>query len=249
RQTVERRMFKQAKELVAAHPEWADQAALVLEHHDWHAGVIGIVASRVAEQFQKPAVLIALAAPDQPGQGSARTFGRLDLHAGLTACAGDLVTFGGHQAAAGLRINPHRIAPFRDEFCRYVAEHQSPDPGDLELRIDAEVRLADLTLKAVTELERLGPFGRANPRPVLASTRVELADAPRKMGEGERHLDLRVRHYGKVMRAIAFGRGEWADDIAAVNGPFAISFAASINRFRGQENVELQLLDWQREGK
>jgi single-stranded-DNA-specific exonuclease len=245
RQTVERRMFKQAKELLAAHPEWAEQAALVLEHHDWHAGVIGIVASRVAEHFQKPAVLIAFTAPDQPVQGSARTFGRLDLHAGLTACAAELVTFGGHAAAAGLRIKPERIASFRDEFCRYVAGHQSVDPADTELRIDAEVRLADLTLKAVTELERLGPFGRANPRPVLASTRVELADEPRKMGEGERHLDLRVRHYGKVMRAIAFGRGEWADDIAAVKGHFSISYAANINRFRGQENVELQLLDWQ----
>jgi single-stranded-DNA-specific exonuclease len=93
----------------------------------------------------------------------------------------------------------------------------------------------------------MGPFGRANPRPVLASTRVELAEPPRKMGEGERHLDLRVRHYGKVLRAIAFGRGEWADEIAKVNGPFSISFAANINRFRGQENVELQLIDWQHE--
>jgi len=247
RQTVERRMFKQAKELVAEHPEWADQAALVLEHHDWHAGVIGIVASRVAEQYQKPAVLIALSAPDQPGQGSARTFGRYDLHAGLSACANELVTFGGHRAAAGMRISSDCIARFREAFCRHAAEHQSVERDDFELRIDAEVRLADLTHKAVTELERLGPFGRANPRPVLASTRVELAEPPRKMGEGERHLDLRVRHYGKIMRAIAFGRGEWADEIAAVQGPFSISFAASINRFRGQENVELQLLDWQRE--
>jgi single-stranded-DNA-specific exonuclease len=245
RQTVERRMFKQAKELVAAHPEWADHAALVLEHHDWHAGVIGIVASRVAEQYQKPAILIARTEPDQPGQGSARTFGRFDLHAGLSACAADLVTFGGHQAAAGLRIHPERVAAFREAFCRYVAEHQSLESADLELRIDAEVRLADLTLRAVTELDRLGPFGRANPRPILASSRVELAEQPRKIGEGERHLDLRVRHYGKVMRAIAFGRGEWADEIAALNGPFSVCFAANINRFRGQDNVELQLLDWQ----
>lgn len=247
RQTVERRMLKQAKELVAAHPEWADDAALVLEHHDWHAGVIGIVASRVAEQFQKPAILIALPAPDQPGQGSARTFGQLDLHAALTACAGDLLTYGGHRAAAGLRIASDRVATFREAFCRHVAENQCVTREDLELRIDAEVRLADLTVKTVTELDRLGPFGRANPRPVLASTKVELAEPPRKMGEGERHLDLRVRHYGKVMRAIAFGRGEWADEIAAVQGPLAISFAANINRFRGQENVELKLLDWQAE--
>jgi single-stranded-DNA-specific exonuclease len=207
--------------------------------------VIGIVASRVAEQYQKPAILIARTEPDQPGQGSARTFGGFDLHAGLTACAAELITFGGHHAAAGLRIQPERIDPFREAFCRYAAENQTLEKADLELRIDAEVRLADLTLRAVTELDRLGPFGRSNPRPVLASTRVELAEPPRKMGEGERHLDLRVRHYGKVMRAIAFGRGEWADEIAAVNGPFSVCFAANINRFRGQENVELQLLDWQ----
>jgi single-stranded-DNA-specific exonuclease len=245
RQMVDRRMLKQAKELVAAHPEWADQAALVLEHQDWHAGVIGIVAGRVAEHYQKPAVLIALPALDQPGQGSARTFGLLDLNAALTACAADLLSYGGHRAAAGLRISSDRIAPFREAFCRHVAENQRVTTEDLELRIDAEVRLADLTVKTVTELDRLGPFGRANPRPVLASTKVELAEPPRKMGEGERHLDLRVRHYGKVMRAIAFGRGEWADEIAAVQGPIAITFAANINRFRGQENVELKLLDWQ----
>jgi single-stranded-DNA-specific exonuclease len=127
----------------------------------------------------------------------------------------------------------------------YVAQNQRIDQEHLELRIDAEVRLADLTIKTVGELERLGPFGRANPRPILASTRVELAEPPRKMGEGERHLSLRVRHYGKVLRAIAFGRAEWADEIAAVQGTFSICYAASINRFRGQANVELQLLDWQ----
>ncbi len=246
RQTVERRILKQAKELIAARPEWVDQAALVLDNRDWHAGVIGIVASRVAEHYQKPVILIAIPASDQPGQGSARTFGQLDLHAGLTACSADLITFGGHRAAAGLRIAPEKIESFRQAFCQYAAENQRIENADLEVQIDAEVRLADLTLRAVTELERLGPFGRANPRPVLASTNVELAEPPRKMGEGERHLDLRLRHYGKIMRAIAFGRGEWADEIAAVNGPFSISFAANINRFRGQENVELQLIDWQR---
>ncbi|MBS0263077.1 MAG: single-stranded-DNA-specific exonuclease RecJ, partial [Planctomycetes bacterium] len=244
RQTVERKMLKQAKELVAQHPEWADQAALVIDHHEWHAGVIGIVASRVAEHFQKPAILIAMPGPDQPGQGSARTFGQLDLHASLTACSGDLLTYGGHRAAAGLKIAVDRIPAFREAFCQHVAQHQRFDQTDLELKIDAEVRLADLSLRTVAEFDRLGPFGRENPRPVLASTKVELAEPPRKMGEGERHLDLRLKHYGKVMRAVAFGRGEWAEEISAVQGPLAITFAAGINRFRGQENVELRLLDW-----
>ena len=120
-----------------------------------------------------------------------------------------------------------------------------PAAGDL--RIDAEVRLCDVTSHAVKELDRLSPFGHQNPRPVFATSRVELAEPPRKMGEGERHLSLRVRHHNTTLRAIAFSRAEWADQIAEFKRPFSISFAPCINRFRGNESVELQLIDWQPE--
>jgi len=245
RKTVERRILKQAKELVEENPDWQSQAALVLAHADWHPGVIGIVASRVAEHFQKPAILISLHRPDEPGQGSGRSFAGFDLHAGLTACAGHLRSYGGHRAAAGLKIEAARIDDFRTDFCRYVAENHEVRSRDLELAVDAEVRLADLTHRAVTQLESLGPFGEGNKRPIFAATKVELAGAPRRMGEGERHLDLRVRHYGATMRAIAFGQGDWADEMVAVKGPISICFAPVINRFRGQESVEMQLIDWQ----
>ena len=82
---------------------------------------------------------------------------------------------------------------------------------------------------------------------MFAATRVELAEPPRTMGDGGRHLSLRVRQYGTVLRAVAFGRGEWAEQIEAVDGPISISFAASINEFRGRRNVELKLIDWQPE--
>lgn len=245
RQTVERRIFKHAKEVVEQHPDWADHPALVLAHPEWHAGVIGIVASRVVEHYQKPAVMIAINTQEQMGQGSARTFADIDLHRGFSACAEHLHTFGGHQCAAGLRISTDKIDAFRAAFCQYVRENHGGESRTQELQIDAEVRFADLTVQAVTELERLGPFGRSNPRPVLASTKVELAEPPKKMGEGERHLSLSVTHYGKKLRAIAFGKAEWADEIAAVKGPLAITYAPGINRFRGYENVELKLLDWQ----
>ena len=127
-----------------------------------------------------------------------------------------------------------------------MAENHKVVRSDLELSVDAEVCLADVTYRAVKELDRLGPFGQKNPRPVFAASRIELAGPPRKMGEGERHLSLMVRQHGTTLRAIAFGRGEWADEIAAA-GPLSISFAPIINRFRGRENVELQLKDWQAE--
>lgn len=247
RQTVERKVFKQAKEQVEAHPEWLDQAALVLADSDWHPGVIGIVASRVTEHFQKPAVLISINQSEGIGQGSGRTFANFDLHSGLTACQSYLLKFGGHRAAAGLKIAVDQIESFRAAFGQHVGDNHEVQECDFELRIDAEVRLSDLTLNAVKELDRLGPFGRDNPRPVLATQGVDLAEPPRRMGEGERHLSLTVRQGSRKMRAISFGHGDWADEIAAAvagGSTISICFAPIINRFRGQENVEMQLIDW-----
>jgi single-stranded-DNA-specific exonuclease len=245
RRTVEQRIFKEARELMASRPDWHDAPAVILHAEDWHPGVIGIVASRVAEHFGRPAILIAGNAQTSIGQGSGRSHGGFDLHAALSACESHLVSYGGHQAAAGLKIATDRIDAFRHDFCRYVGENHEPVAGATDLRIDAEVRLCDVTSRAVKELDRLGPFGHQNPRPVFAASRVELAEPPRKMGEGERHLSLRVRHHNTTLRAVAFSRGEWAESIAGLGRPFSISFAPCINRFRGNESVELQLIDWQ----
>ena len=193
RKTVERRMFKQAKEQVSAHPEWEQQNALVLSHHDWHAGVIGIVANRIAEHFEKPAILISMNPETKLGQGSGRTFAGCDLHAALRNCSQHLKSYGGHQAAAGLKIHADSLEAFREEFNTFVGNNHQVTEKDLELQIDAEVRLADCTHRAVTELDRLGPFGQKNPRPVFAATHIELVEPPRTMGEGDRHLSLRVR--------------------------------------------------------
>src|SRR5690606_20393462 len=113
------------------------------------------------------------------------------------------------------------------------------------LSVDAEISLHDLNLKAVKELDWLGPFGQMHRRPIFSSSRVELVDSPSTMGGGGRHLALKVREGSKTFRAVAFGKGDWAEEIAAVvQGPFSICFSASINHFRGYENVELQLIDW-----
>lgn len=246
RQTVERRMLKQAKELVSEHG-WSEQPALVLAHPEWHPGVIGIVAGRVAEHFEKPAILIALDEAAGCGQGSGRSFAGYDLYSALSACESRLERFGGHRAAAGLRISRDEIAAFREQFAAFVGETHTLQPSDVELSVDAEVSLADLTLTAVKELEKLGPYGCENSRPVFASTRVELAGAPQTMGEGDRHLSLRIKQGRDTFRAVAFGRGEWAEEIAAAGGPISVCYKTVINRYRGRESVELHLIDWQPE--
>lgn len=252
RQTVERRIFKQAKELVAECDDWSEQAVLVLAHEEWHPGVIGIVASRVAEHFERPTILLTLNPEDNTANGSGRSYAGYDLHAALTACADHLQTFGGHSAAAGLRLSASEIDALRVSLSSYATESDEPAEEDLDLRIDAEVRLDELTHRAVSELDRLGPFGCANERPCFASSGIQLVEPPRRMGGGDRHLSLRLRQVGpsgqgKVFRAVAFGRGEWADEIAATLGPLSISYSAAINEFRGYARVELHLVDWKPE--
>ena len=245
RQSVERKMFKQAREMVDNDEQLREQRVLVLAHADWHVGVIGIVAGRIAEHFERPAIMIALDESSQTGQGSGRTHGGFDLHAALTACGEHLERFGGHKAAAGLRIQKPAIDPFREAVCDYAAGAIDDNATMASIDVDAEVQLADLTHRAVRELETLGPFGAEHRRPVLAATRVQLVEPPRKMGGGERHLSLRVRQGNSVLRCVAFGKGEWADDIAACDAPLSICFSPSLNAFNGYENVELQLIDWQ----
>ena len=243
RKTVERRILKEAKELVEQHPEWEDHKTLVLAHHDWHPGVIGIVASRVSETFEKPTVMISLK-DDGTGQGSARSYAGFDMYAGLAASSEFMLGFGGHKAAAGLQIEAGRVDDLRTSLANWSQMNFAPTEDDVALRVDAEVHLSEVTRRAVAELEHLGPFGAANPKPRFAANRVDLAEPPKTMGKGDLHLALKVQQHRTQLRCIAFGRGEWAEEIAGVSGSLSISFAPQINSFRGFEKVELQLHDW-----
>ncbi|MCA9040774.1 MAG: single-stranded-DNA-specific exonuclease RecJ [Planctomycetaceae bacterium] len=247
RKKVERKILKHAREMVDEHPDWQEAPALVLASSEWHPGVIGIVAARVAEHYSKPTILIALSEKTQIGQGSGRTIANLNLHAAMTGADDYLIACGGHEAAAGLKIEAEQIDDFRTAFCNQIQQQLEGDRPEEELWIDAEVRLADCTFNAIRELDRLGPFGEKNPRPTFAATRVELAEPPRKMGAGERHLSITLHQHGKRVKAIAFGRGEWADEMAQIKGPLSVSFAVNINSFRGQQSVQLLLKDWKPE--
>ncbi|MBB01375.1 MAG: single-stranded-DNA-specific exonuclease RecJ [Rubinisphaera brasiliensis] len=245
RQTVERKILKQAKEQVEAHESWADDPVLVIAHHDWHPGVIGIVASRVAEIYEKPTLLITLGTGHGFGQGSGRSYAGFNLHKAMLEAGHTLEKFGGHPAAVGLKIAEGNIEDFRTAINDAARKQQGGGDEELAPRlIDSEVALNELSVKAIQELDFLGPFGCQNERPIFVSTGVELAEPPRTMGEGGRHLSLQVRQFGHSMRAVAFGRGDWAEQLAACEGTLALCFKPNINEFRGRRNVELQLIDW-----
>ncbi len=175
RESLERSIYLAANKQATERFDPANDAALVLADRGWHAGVIGIVAARLAEKFHRPVVLVSFdAVGAKPGMGSARSINGFDLHAALSANSEHLLSHGGHAAAAGLKIDESRIDAFREQFCEYAATEFSGTPRVAELRIDAEVPFSALTTAAVTDIERLAPFGQTNPRPLLCTTEVTL---------------------------------------------------------------------------
>lgn len=245
RQTVERKIFKEARELFDAAPDSAGAGAIVLAQRHWHAGVIGIVASRMAERYYRPVVLVSLG--DEIGQGSGRSIPGFDLYRALAACRDSLVQFGGHAAAAGLKVRADAFEQFREQFCRHAVAALEQDQLVERLTIDAEVPLSALTPGLIGALENMAPFGAGNRRPVLAASELELAGQPRRMGGGGRHLSFRVRQSGASLRAVAFGRADDLEPLLAQPGRYALAFTPRINDYHGFPSVELEVKDLQPE--
>jgi single-stranded-DNA-specific exonuclease len=220
--------------------------ALVLAGTGWHLGVIGVVAGRLAEKYGKPVFVISM---DQTGGKPAVGSGRagcphINLHEALSECAPRLLRFGGHRAAAGITIAEDQIDHFRSEFFEAVSRQMIDTDPVAEVLIDAQAPLGQLNLQTVSQIEQLSPFGQGNPRPVLCSSGVTLAEPSRRMGTGERHLSVRISQQNVQIRAVAFGQGDWCDDLNACEGPIDIAYRPVINEFAGRRNVEIQLIDW-----
>ncbi len=143
RQVLERKIAAHAREMLEK-PGFVDSPAIVLANDDWHPGVIGIVAGRIAEQFGKPTLLIA--SRNNPAPGSGRSIPGFALHEALQACSEDLISHGGHAAAAGFRVSADRIDQLRERFCEYAASHfpggppAAPRPGRRNAAVDLDDR-------------------------------------------------------------------------------------------------------------
>ncbi len=249
RQTLERSVFLAANKQVKERFDAAGEPALVLADNDWHAGVIGIVAGRLAEKYHRPVILVSLDPLGiKPGVGSARSVPGFHLCQALDACQEHLLGHGGHAAAAGLKIDPVRIDAFRADFCEYASAELAGASRVAELRIDAESPFSAFTPEAVQHIERLAPFGHGNQRPTLCTTDVTIAEAPRTIGGGGRHLVLKLAQHGITFRAVAFGAADWDPPLEDRGHTIDVAFQPVINDFRGRRNVELHLVDWRASG-
>ncbi len=244
RDSLERKILLAAGKQIKEELHAEDDPALVLAGRGWHAGVVGLVAGKLAEKYHRPVVIIALDEHGlKPGTGSGRSCNGFNLHAALSACSEHLLGFGGHAAAAGLKIEENRVEAFRHAFCDFVSAETGGLP-QAELRIDGEGPFSQLTPQTVRQIETLAPFGCGNPRPVLCATGVKLAEPPKRIGNGERHLSLKLAQHQVKMRCVAFGFGDMAEELAGIDAPLDVAYKPVINEFQGFSRVEVQLVDW-----
>lgn len=236
RQMVEDRILREAKAEIDSWPEpRRNRRGYVVAGADWHEGVIGIVASRLVERYNRPVVLIA--GTDGDWKGSGRSIAAFDLHAGLAACSGHLERFGGHRAAAGLSIRPENVADLADAFSAYADEHLQIEDLRANTPVDAIVPGSTLTLGLCDELKKLAPFGLGNPGVNLLVAGCELSDL-QTVGEGK-HLRFRVSDRGRPAgTAIAFGMGSQLDRLRRI-GRYDLAFRLQENSWNGTTSPQL----------
>jgi single-stranded-DNA-specific exonuclease len=249
RQALERRILSEAREMVEAGR--SDDPALVLASADWHGGVIGIVAGRLAELYGRPALMIKLpSASEENGHGglavgSARSVAGFALNEALAACGDLLRGHGGHRAAAGFRLAPEQVNAFRERFCEITSARRPGGPRPPELELDAEAPLGALTLGLLKDLDRLEPYGAENRKPVFLAGGLEVVGEPRKVGAGERHLSFRVRQGGGTLKAIAFGMADRVEELLSAGGACCLAFTPKRNEWQGFVSVDLEVADLQ----
>lgn len=237
RQQIEKGIFQDAEAMIQA--QGGPRGVLVLASENWHAGVIGIVASRLVERYYVPVVLISLSG--EVGKGSCRSIEAFDLYQGLAACAEHLIQFGGHHQAAGLTVARHAIDAFRRALEAVAAARLTKADYRQPLRLDGSLALGMLTEDVMQWLVRLEPFGMGNPRPVFSFWQVQIRDV-QSMGEDNSHLRLQLADGTGEQRAVMWRAGHYrpalwpglAVDVAAV---------AEYNHWRGKATIQLRLVD------
>ncbi len=241
RKELDKRMTEEASQLVAHLPQMEDKSAIVIYNADWHKGVIGIVASRLTEEFFRPAVVLTL--DGDIVTGSARSVSGFDVYKAIQSCEDLLENFGGHTYAAGLSMKLENVDKFKERFEAYVQENIDPEQTRPNLDIHAMLNFKDITPRFFSDLKRMRPYGPDNPKPVFCTKNVFDYGTSKVVGRQQEHIKLELvdSKSNNVMNGIAFGQSSEARYIKTKQA-FDIVYTVEENtRKRGE--VQLQIED------
>jgi single-stranded-DNA-specific exonuclease len=212
---------------------------LVLAREGWHPGVIGIVASRLVEEFGRPTLLISI--EGDVGKGSGRSIPGFDLHAALTQCRDLLLRFGGHRAAAGVTVERDRIPDLASRFNEIASRELSLDDLAGHVRVDLELPVQEASESLETLLRYFEPFGVGNPSPLFLSRGVRLAGAMRTIGRDGLKLFLDAGR--RTLPAIGWGMADRSEDLAAAQA-IDVVYRLERDEYQGVTSLQARLVDF-----
>lgn len=241
RQKVEQNILREIRAKILEEIDVERERIIVMEGEGWHPGVIGIVSSKIAEEFYRPTILISL--EGDRGRGSARSIPGFHIFNHLCSCSSLMLHFGGHQNAAGFEMRREKIPVLKEQLRREALEVLSEEQMRPTLKIDLELPLEQLSVPSVMELERLHPFGEGNATPLLASSKLSISGTPKPVGKDQQHLSFYVRQNSTTLKAIAFGMVSALPFLERKAGNISLAYSPKINRWRDRETVELEVVD------
>lgn len=236
RQEISAQIFKEAEEMLKNQNE--TDSAIVLAKEGWHAGVIGIVASRLVDRYHLPTILLSI--DGDIAKGSCRSIPPLNLYEAIDSCSEFLLQFGGHRQAAGLTLCIEKLEQFRSKFMDEVSARLRPE--DYEAKVIPDLIVPEgyhLTLKLLKELALLEPYGAANPAPVFAFEGAQLR-SPAVMGAEKSHLRVIVDYGNQSYKGIMWNQAQKINSIYN-HCAATLAFSPKINCWNGMENIDLQL--------
>ncbi len=243
RKTLDRDITLDAIEMIEKNEELKYMNSTVLYNRDWHKGVVGIVASRVTEQFYRPTVI--LTESNGLATGSARSVGDFDLYEAIGKCSDLLESYGGHMYAAGLTLKIENIPAFRERFEEIVTKQITSVQQTQTIEVDAKITLSDITPKFYRILKQFAPFGPHNMNPVFVTEDVYDAGTSRRVGKNQEHLKLDLVEpdvNSGIFPGIAFNQSN-AYELITSGSPFDICYTIVENEFRGKTNLQLLIKD------
>jgi single-stranded-DNA-specific exonuclease len=233
-------ILREARKLASKQVKEEDNKVLVLASENWNQGVIGIIASRLVDEFNRPAIVISK--KDGIAKGSGRSINGFHLYNVLELCQDILINFGGHKLAAGITIESNKISEFKSRINEISQDFIKEDDLSPELKIDARISLSNINFGLVKDINILEPFGIGNPQPVFCSYNNTISDW-RLVGEKREHLKLKIREENSKLEGIGFKLGRIGNQIFSKNKVVDLAFNIELNKWNGTENVQLNIKD------
>ena len=243
RQIIQQAVVDEALLKVNAEADLKNENALVLANAGWHPGVVGIVASKIKEEFNRPTIIIAL--ENGSGKGSARSVAGFDLYEALTACKTHLDDYGGHPMAAGLTLSNKKLEDFKKAFINFANERLTEENMQATLTLDSEIALQDITPRFMEFLDKLSPYGPGNMRPKFAIRNAEIAGAPKVIGKTGEHIRFKIRQGLKSCSAVGFGLSN-KYEMLITGQPVDIACVVETNEWQGNTSIQMNVRDIKR---